>query len=37
MANWLYKGEEINNIEDFGDKTQFGFVYLIYNTINGKI
>jgi len=37
MSKWLYKGSEINNIEDFGDKTPFGFVYLISNTINGKI
>ena len=37
MSKWLYKGEEINSIEDFGDKTPFGFVYLISNTINGKI
>ena len=37
MSKWLYKGNKIENIEDFGDKTPFGFVYLIGNTITGKI
>ena len=29
MINWLYKGNKIENIEDFGEQTPFGFVYLI--------
>ena len=37
MSKWLYKGNKIENIEDFGDKTPFGFVYLIGNTITGKM
>ena len=37
MSKWLYKGKEINNIEDFGEQTPFGFVYLIGNTISGKM
>ena len=37
MINWLYKGNKIENIEDFGEQTPFGFVYLISNTIDGRI
>ena len=37
MSKWLYKGKEINDIEDFGEQTPFGFVYLIGNTISGKM
>jgi hypothetical protein len=37
MINWLYKGNKIENIEDFGKQTPFGFVYLISNTIDGRI
>ena len=37
MYNWLYKGKEIDNIEDFGEQTPFGFVYMIGNTTTGKI
>ena len=37
MSKWLYKGKEINNVEDFEEQTPFGFVYLIGNTISGKI
>ena len=37
MVNWLYKGNKIENIEDFGEHTPFGFVYLISNTIDGRI
>ena len=37
MVNWLYKGSKIENIEDFGEQTPFGFVYLISNTIDGRI
>ena len=37
MVNWLYKGNKIENVEDFGEQTPFGFVYLISNTIDGRI
>ena len=37
MSKWLYKGKEVNNIEDFGEQIPFGFVYLIGNTITGKM
>jgi hypothetical protein len=37
MVNWLYKGNKIKNIEDFGEQTPFGFVYLISNTVDGRI
>jgi hypothetical protein len=37
MSKWLYKGKEVNDIEDFGEQTPFGFVYMIGNTITGKI
>jgi hypothetical protein len=37
MSKWLYKGKEINNIEDFGEQTPFGFVYLIKNITTNKI
>ena len=37
MVNWLYKGNKIENIEDFGEQIPFGFVYLISNTIDGRI
>jgi hypothetical protein len=37
MVNWLYKGNKIENIEDFGKQTPFGFVYLISNTVDGRI
>jgi len=37
MVNWLYKGSKIENIEDFGEHTPFGFVYLISNTVDGRI
>jgi len=37
MVNWLYKGNKIENIEDFGEQTPFGFVYLISNTVDGRI
>lgn len=37
MINWLYKGSKIKNIEDFGEQTPFGFVYLISNTVDGRI
>jgi hypothetical protein len=37
MINWLYKGNKIENIEDFGEQTPFGFVYLISNIIDGRI
>jgi len=37
MVNWLYKGNKIENVEDFGKHTPFGFVYLISNTIDGRI
>ena len=36
MYNWLYKDKEINDIEDFGEQTPFGFVYMIGNTTTGK-
>jgi hypothetical protein len=36
MSKWLYKGKEVNSIEDLGEQTPFGFVYLIKNTITGK-
>ena len=37
MINWLYKGNKIENIEDFSEHTPFGFVYLISNTVDGRI
>jgi hypothetical protein len=37
MVNWLYKGNKIKNVEDFGEQTPFGFVYLISNTIDSRI
>ena len=37
MVNWLYKGKKVENIEDFGEYTPFGFVYLISNTVDGRI
>ena len=37
MVNWLYKGKKVENIEDFGKYTPFGFVYLISNTVDGRI
>jgi len=37
MVNWLYKGNKIDNIEDFGEYTPFGFVYIISNTVNNRI
>ena len=37
MSNWLYKGKKVENIEDFGEHTPFGFVYIISNTVNGRI
>jgi len=37
MINWLYKGKKVENIEDFGKHTPFGFVYLISNTVDGRI
>ena len=37
MVNWLYKGNKIENIEDFGEHIPFGFVYIISNTVNGRI
>jgi hypothetical protein len=37
MANWLYKGKKVENIEDFDEHTPFGFVYLISNTVDGRI
>ena len=37
MVNWLYKGKKVESIEDFGEHTPFGFVYLISNTVDGRI
>ena len=37
MSKWLYKGKEVNDIEDFGEQTPFGFVYLIKNITTNKI
>jgi len=37
MINWLYKGKKVENIEDFGEHTPFGFVYIISNIVNGRI
>jgi hypothetical protein len=37
MSNWLYKGNKIENVEDLGEHTPFGFVYLISNTVDGRI
>lgn len=37
MSNWLYKDKKVENIEDFGEHTPFGFVYIISNIINDRI
>jgi len=33
---WLYKGKNINNIEDFGEPIPFGFIYVTTHTLTGK-
>lgn len=33
---WLYKEQEINNIEDMGEKIPFGFIYEVTHLPTGK-
>lgn len=33
---WLYKGKEINNLEDFGENPPFGFIYIVTHIPTGK-
>ena len=33
---WLYKGKEINSLEDFGENPPFGFIYIVTHTPTGK-
>jgi hypothetical protein len=36
MPNWLYKDQEIKNIEDIGTIIPFGFIYITTHTPTGK-
>lgn len=36
MSNWLYKNKEINSLEDFGNITPFGFIYVTIHIPTGK-
>lgn len=33
---WLYQGKIIKNLEDLGNPTPFGFIYIIKNKTTGK-
>jgi hypothetical protein len=33
---WNYKGEIINSIEDLGDETPFGFIYIVTHIPSGR-